>query len=239
MKGPTNSDVLWGKIHLAEGRLFAATDVFWNHPDLASLLPEFLVQAHFMMRCGFTLMSVARKRALDQPEDPVAVDLAAYLQVHLEEEWGHDQWLLDDILTLGLGEQEVLQAQPCEALIGLVGTQYFWIMQVHPVAVMGYLTLMEGYAPLAEQLEEIRLRTGAPTTAFRCLKAHAEDDPAHLADLNRTLDSMDLSPEQARAVGLCAFAAIEGLATMFEELLEKHLERSVVGSSRELLHARA
>jgi Iron-containing redox enzyme len=239
MKDPTNSDVLWGKIHLAEGRLFAATDVFWNHPDLALLFPEFLVQAHCMMRCGFTLMSVAGERALNRPEDTVALTLAAYLKVHLEEELGHDKWLLDDIMTLGISEQDVLLVRPCEALIGLVGAQYFWMMHVHPVAIMGYLTLMEGYAPLVDQLEEIRVRTGAPPTAFRCLKAHAEDDPAHLADINRTLDDMDLSPGQAKAVGLCAFAAIEGLAAMFEELVEKHLERSAVRSPGELQHAHA
>lgn len=239
MKYPTNSDLLWGKIHLAEGRLFAATEAFWNHPDIGALLPQFLVQAFLSMRCGFSLMSVARERALSQPEDTVATDLAAYLRVHLEEELGHDQWMLDDIMTLGLSEQEVLQAQPCAALVQLVGAQYFWIMHGHPVAVMGYLTLMEGYAPLADQLEEIRLRTGAPATAFRCLKSHAEDDPSHLADLNGTLDRMDLGAAQTRVVGLCAFSAIESLAELFEELTARHMNRSAVGSPREPPYARA
>jgi hypothetical protein len=239
MKDPTNSDLLWCKIHLAEGRLFAATDAFWTHPDIGALLPEFLVQAHRVMRCGFSLMAVARERALSQPNDPVAVDLAAYLQMHLEEELGHDQWLLDDILTLGLSAQEVLMAPPCAALVELVGAQYFWILHGHPVAIMGYLTLMEGYAPLADQLEDIRVRSGAPATAFRCLQLHAEDDPSHLADLNRTLDRMNLSVEQSRVIGLCAFSAIECIAALFEELLTNHRNRTTVRSPREPLHARA
>jgi hypothetical protein len=104
--------------------------------------------------------------------------------------------------------------------VDLVGAQYFWMMHVHPVAIMGYLILMEGYAPLASQLDEIQARTGVPESAFRCLRRHAEDDPEHLAELNRALDGMNLSVEQARAVGMCAFAAIEGLSAMFEELLE-------------------
>lgn len=219
MKGPTNSEVLWAKIRLAERRLFAATHVFWNHPALPVLLPKFLIQAHILIRNGLTLMEVARERSLAQPEDAVARDLAAYLQVHLEEELGHDQWLLDDIRTLGLDEHQILQAQPCAAVVDLVGAQYFWMMQVHPVAIMGYLILMEGYAPLKEQLDQIRVRSGAPAEAFRCLVRHADDDPGHLADLNRTLDSMNLSTDQARAIGMCAFAAIEGLSSMFEELL--------------------
>ncbi len=241
MEGPTNSEALWGKIHLAEGRLFAATHVFWNHSELAVLLPRFLIQAHILMRSGLTLMSVARERALAQSGDSVARDLAAYLQVHLEEELGHDLWLFDDIRTLGIEEREILQAQPCAAVVELVGAQYFWMMQVHPVAIMGYLVLMEGYAPLAAQLEDIRVRTGAPVSAFRCLMRHADDDPEHLADLNRVLDGMTLSVEQARAVGMCAFAAIEGLSAMFEELLENCAGTTDdgIGQQRELRHASA
>jgi hypothetical protein len=241
MDDPTNSEVLWAKIRLSERRLFTATDLFWNHSDLARLLPRFLIQAHCIMRSSLTLMAVARDRALALRNDPVARGLAAYLQVHLEEELGHDLWLLDDICSLGFAEQEVVQAQPCAALIALVGSQYFWMTHVHPVAIMGYLILAEGYAPLSSQLEEIRIRTGAPASAFRCLKRHADDDPSHLADLNRTLDSMNLSIEQARAVGMCAFSAIEELAAMFEELLECCTQTANDSASRrkELRHAHA
>jgi hypothetical protein len=219
MKDPKNSEVLWAKIHLAERRLFAATHVFWNHHALSDLLPKFLIQALILIRSGLTLMEVARERSLAQPEDAVSRVLAAYLQVHLAEERGHDLWLLDDIRALGLEEQEILRTQPCTAVVDLVGAQYFWMMHVHPVAIMGYLILMEGYAPLKEQLDQIRIRSGAPADAFRCLVRHADDDPGHLADLNQILDGMNLSADQARAVGMCAFAAIEGLSSMFEQLL--------------------
>jgi hypothetical protein len=234
---PTNSEVLWTKIRLAEGRLFSATHVFWNHSNLPTLLPRFLIQAHCIMRSSLTLMSVALDRALTLPEDSVARDLAAYLRVHLQEEMGHDRWLLDDICTLGYAERQVLQAQPCAALVAMLGSQYFWMTHVHPVAIMGYLILAEGYAPLASQLEDIRIRSGAPASAFRCLKRHAEDDPSHLADLNQTLDAMNLTAEQARAVGMCAFAAIDGLAAMFEELLEACAEDA--SKPEEWLHAHA
>jgi pyrroloquinoline quinone (PQQ) biosynthesis protein C len=239
MEGPTNSEVLWGKICLAEGRLFAATHLFWNHSDIARLLPGFLIQAHCLARSGLTLMAVARERALAaRAKDTAARKLAAYLEVHLEEELGHDLWLLDDIRSLGFEDREVLEAQPCAALVDLVGAQYFWMMHAHPVAIMGYLILMEGYAPLASQLDDIQTRTGAPASAFRCLKRHAEDDPEHLAELNRTLDSMNLSVEQARAVGMCAFATIEGLSAMFEELLESG-EKAPAAGFKELGYARA
>ncbi|HUY82630.1 MAG TPA: iron-containing redox enzyme family protein [Acidobacteriaceae bacterium] len=238
MECPTNSDILWGKIRLAEGRLFAATHMFWNHPELPRLFPEFLMQIFCVMRSGLILMPAARNCALALPDDPVASRLASYLEIHIEEEKDHDLWLLDDICTLGYQKRDVLEASPCTATVNLIGAQYFWMHHIHPVAVMGYLILMEGYAPLPAQLQQIQAKSGAPATAFRCLKRHADDDPAHLADLNHTLDTMQLTPEQARAVGMCAFAAIENTSALFEELVARNTA-SATARNEELRYARA
>jgi pyrroloquinoline quinone (PQQ) biosynthesis protein C len=238
---PSNSEVLWQKIRLAEPRLFSTTHLFWNHPDLARMLPEFLIQAHLLIRSGLALMSAAREQALALPGDDVARKLESYLKLHLEEEVGHDRWLLDDICSLGYEPQEVLQAPPCPGVVALVGAQYFWMSHIHPVAVMGYLILMEGYAPLVEQLDAIQAHTGLPSSAFRCLRAHADDDPGHLADLNATLDAMCLSTDQARAVSMCAFAAIDGVAVLLEDLLQTNAQRVDSGapSTKEFIHALA
>jgi hypothetical protein len=237
MEGPTNSEVLWAKIRLAEQRLFASTHVFWTHPELAVLFPQFLLQAHWLMHNGLKFMASVRDLAASQSHDSVSLALTPYLREHLEEELGHDRWLRDDILTLGFEEKDILEAQPRDAIVGLLSAQYFWAMHVHPVAILGYLILMEGYPPLASQLEEVRLRTGAPATAFRCLIRHAEDDPEHLEGLHRVLDSLTLNVEQQRAVAMSAFAAIEGMASLFEELLEAHV--SADGTRKELAYARA
>ena len=226
MRSPTHSDALWSKIRLAESRLNSASNLFWNHPDLATLLPHFLIQLHRVMRGGIALMQTARDRAATLAEnssgDLVARDTSAYLAMHLEEEKGHDQWLLDDIESLGIPAETVLRTTPLPAVVSLVGAQYFWALHIHPVTLFGYLIVLEGYPPLTEQLEEIRLRTALPATAFRCLKSHAEDDPDHIATLNRTLDAMPLTPEQSKFLALSAFHTIDAVASVFEELLDAH-----------------
>jgi hypothetical protein len=218
----SNSDVLWAKIRLAEGRLNVASNEFWNHPELAHLLPIFLVQLHRVMQAGLQLMQTARDRALTLPNDPVARVVAPYLEQHILEEKDHDDWLLDDIGTLGITPIQVASTPPLPAVVSLLGAQYFWALHIHPVTVFGYLIVLEGYPPLAEQLEAIRKRTRLPKTAFRCLMAHADNDPHHIADLNRTLDSMPLSEEQQMYVALSAFHTIDGVASVFEELLALH-----------------
>ncbi|HEX2918829.1 MAG TPA: iron-containing redox enzyme family protein [Edaphobacter sp.] len=218
----SNSDVLWAKIRLAEDRLNAASDEFWNHPELARLLPIFLVQLHRVMQAGLHLMQTARDRALALPDDPVARIVAPYLEQHILEEKDHDDWLLDDIGTLGITPAQVASTSPLPAVVSLLGAHYFWALHIHPVTVFGYLIVLEGYPPLADQLKAIRKRTRLPKTAFRCLMAHADNDPHHIADLNRTLDSMPLSEEQQMYIALSAFHTIDGVASVFEELLAMH-----------------
>ncbi len=223
MSSITHSDVLWSKIRLAEGRLLSASNHFWTHPELAAILPDFLVQLHRVMQSGISLMCTARDRALTLPNDSVAAQTAAYLEMHIDEEKDHDQWLLDDIATLGISAEDVASTTPLPSVVSLLGAQYFWMLHIHPVTVFGYLIVLEGYPPLVEQLEEIRIRTGLPATAFRCLKSHAEDDPDHIAALNRTLDSMPLTPEQSKFLALSAFHTIDAVASILEELTEAHI----------------
>jgi hypothetical protein len=182
------------------------------------------------MQGGIDLMRVARDRAASLSGDPVAAIVAPYLDQHIIEERDHDAWLLDDIGTLGIPPAKVAAAVPLPSVVSLLGAQYFWALHIHPVAVFGYLIVLEGNPPLTEQLEAIRRRTRLPATAFRCLMAHADNDPHHIADLNRTLDSMPLSPEQEKYIALSAFHTIDTVASVFEELLA-----TPVSSSRSTL----
>jgi hypothetical protein len=108
---------------------------------------------------------------------------------------------------------------PSPGVVSLLGAQYFWMLQFHPLTIFGYLIVLEGYPPLVQQLDEIRVRTGLPASAFRCLRSHAEDDPEHIAELNRTLDRMPLTPEQESWLALSAFSTIDAVASIFEDLL--------------------
>jgi len=167
-------------------------------------------------------MRTAKNCALSLSDDAVAAQTAAYLEVHIAEEKDHDQWLLNDIESLGIPSADVLNATPLPAVISLLGAQYFWMLHMHPVAIFGYLIVLEGYPPLVHQLEQIRRNTGLPASAFRCLKSHAEDDPDHIDTLNRTLDDMPLTPEQSKYLALSAFHTIDAVASILEELLEIH-----------------
>ena len=215
----TFSQVLWSKIELAAPRLHAASDRFWQHPDLAQLVPGFLVQLYHVVRGGLALMAFAEARAAALPEDPAAAIAAAYFVHHRREEQDHVEWLLRDLAVMGVEERTVRSTAPLPSVVSLVGTQYFWIDAMHPCTLFGYLLVLEGSPPLSEQLDAIQRRTGLPPAAFRCLRAHGEEDPKHLVELNQTLDTLPISAALQQRIALSAFHTVDGVAALLDELL--------------------
>ncbi len=230
------SETLWGKIRLAEPRLQAAGNRFWTHPELRALYPRFLTQLFHIVRGGLALMRFAAAQAAAMPDCPVARIAASYLRRHITEEQDHAGWLLRDLATLGINDAAVHGAATLPAVRSLLDSQYQAVASTHPVCMFGYLLVLEGSPPLPRQLDAIEARTGLPRTAFDCLRSHGEDDPAHLAELNSTLNSMPLIPRQETGIALSAFAAIDGASSFLDGLLNAEaakpstLQRTQTGS---------
>ena len=220
MNDGRHSEALWRKIRLAEEGLWVASERFWLHSRLKELLPQFLISLHSIMRASVPLMEAARERslALAADGDEVGRATAEYLEQHIREEQGHDEWLLQDLEKMGTAREKVLGATPDSAVASLVGAQYFWALHAHPVAIFGYLAVLEGYPPLPSQLAEIQGRLQYPASAFHCLMAHAEDDPQHLAEINRTIDEMPLSGGQTKLIALSAFHTMDAVTVILDNL---------------------
>lgn len=143
-------------------------------------------------------------------DDPAG--LAAYLELHVDEELGHDETLLDDLALLGLECEDVLARMPSPAVASLVGAQYYWVLHHHPVAFLGYVGVMEGYPPTDELVELLLERTGFRREAFATFAEHGELDPGHRDHLDRTLDALPLTERHEEVIAASAIATV-GLAT--------------------------
>jgi hypothetical protein len=213
---------LWLKIVLAQQLLNTAAQRFWTSKELPKLFPPFLLELYSLVSCSVPLMRAARERAAElAAEDPLAAVAAGYLEQHIEEEAHHDEWLLDDLVASGMDRTSVLQRPPGANVASLVGAQYCWIRHAHPAALFGYLAVIEGNPPLSEHLDEVQLLTGYPAEAFRCLHQHAADDIEHLKELRTTITGLPLSTEEAKLIATSAFATVEGLVRIFEDLMAK------------------
>jgi hypothetical protein len=168
-------------------------------------------------------MDVARERALALASgDPVAAALAPYLEEHIEEEQDHDEWLLDDLELLGRERSAVLARPPSPTVASLVGAQYYWIFHYHPVTLLGYISLLEGYPPSTELIQRLIDASGYPREAFRTMIAHAELDPGHRDELNELLDSLPLTHEQSIALGVNAMFSVDMFTRAIDEVVDEY-----------------
>jgi hypothetical protein len=220
--GWTTSQRLHATIGLLLAGLVESSRRIVEHTRAHDVYPEFLFTSHCIIRASVPVMEAARARAADLAAgDEVAAALAAYLGHHIDEERGHDGWLLEDLALVGRPREQVLGRPPSPTVAALVGSQYYWALHYHPVAILGYVALLEGYAPTPELVDELQRRSGWPQAAFRTLRAHAELDPGHREDLDRMLDGLALSPEQASVMGLSAMSTVRLLAQAYDDVLEE------------------
>ena len=200
----------------------------WRHPQVRELYPAYLVQTHGIIRASVPLLEAARDRARALAGDPVAAMVADYCDGHADEERGHDEWLLEDLASLGVDPDDVRTRPPSPTVAALVGAQYYWIHHVHPVGLLGYVLLLEGWPPARATIDELRVRTGFPAEAFRTLLDHADLDPHHGEELDEVLDALPLRPEQRTLLGVSALTS----AQMFTDALRAVLLPGSTGTGR-------
>lgn len=215
----SESERLRDKIELVLPELIGASRRLVDDPRIADLYPEYLFTLHSVIRASVPLMETARERARKlAKEDPVCEILAPYLDEHIPEEADHDEWLLEDLELLCEDRSSVLARPPSPTVAAAVGAQYYWILHYHPVALLGYIALLEGYPPSIELVDELVDRTGHSRAAFRTLIAHAELDPEHRDELDAVLDRLPVRREQSTAMGLSAIYSVQMLARAIDQL---------------------
>lgn len=195
---------------------------FWSHQRVGELVVPFLVLMHQVVRASVPLMEAASAKAAQTAErDPLAAELQAYMDAHIEEERHHDTWIMEDLEAAGLPRQDLLAATPDSQVAALVGAQYYWINHHHPVALLGYIRLLEGNPPSAGHIHHLREASGLPEATFRTYKLHGELDPDHLHEFDQLLDSLPLNQDQFNLVRQSAIYTAHQLANCLGTLIKR------------------
>lgn len=211
------------KIQLVSGGLNEATARFWAHPQISVVYPELLVQMHATMRATVPVMQAALAETEKLPaSDPVAGGLAAYLTYLIPQETGHDEWVLEDLEECGYDRAEVLARMPPPTIAAMVGAQYYWLRHHHPIAILGYIAVMEGNTPTVEEIERTIQECGLPRRAFRTYFRHAELDIGHNDEMDRVLDALPLTERHRALIGVSAIQTVYLQTSSVEELLEQY-----------------
>ncbi len=196
-------------LQLARGGLFRTVSSSEGKRMSRELYKEYLIVLHSIIRASVPLMRAAEQRCLELGDDQLSSVLAKYYRKHLKEEDGHDRWLLADLEVAGVNRSEVLSRRPLQAVAELVGSQYYWIFHFHPVCLLGYIAVLEGYPPSPEDVRRFIVETGYPEAAFRTLAKHSSLDQHHRDALNDFVDSLPLNREQEEWVTLNAIQTLK------------------------------
>jgi hypothetical protein len=132
----------------------------------------------------------------------------------------HDDWVLEDLEVLGVRRQYVLSRIPPPSVAALVGAQYYWIRHFHPIALLGFIAVLEGTPPDVEYFEQVADRACIPVAAFSNLLRHGRLDPRHRDDLDRALDDMPLTEDDHKLLGVSSFQTVRLLTQVVEEVVE-------------------
>jgi Iron-containing redox enzyme len=227
------------KRQLMGARLREASKRLWESRDISELYPAMLFCIHSMARASVPLMKAAvdRLQAVTAV-DPISAPLIGYFVRQIPQEAGHDDWFLEDLEALGLSRAEILARVPPPTVAALVGAQYYWIFHHHPVALLGYILVVESEPPSVELVERTIAATGLPREAFRSFFRHAVLEPAHNDALDGLLDSLPLSREQQGLIGVSVIQTSNMIARAAEEILDFH-ELAKTGSlPREVVRSR-
>lgn len=117
-----------------------------------------------------------------------------FLYTHMEEERGHEGWVLADLEAMGVPRAQAIEQAPSLVTLALTGYNYWAADRRHPCSVLGMLYALEVIAsvyggPFSAAVKETLQLPDDRGTSF--LSSHSTMDAQHLAELRLVLNGID------------------------------------------------
>lgn len=118
---------------------------------------------------------------------------------YIEEELGHQEWILNDIAAAGGDAQRVREGVPSLATELMVAYAYDRVNRLDAVGFFGMVFVLEGTSvklatPAAEAIQQA---LGLPTAAFSYLLSHGSLDIKHIDFFKNLMNRLDEPHDQA------------------------------------------
>lgn len=121
---------------------------------------------------------------------------------YIEEEIGHQEWILNDIRACGGDAEAVRNGQPSLPTELMVAYVYDRIARHNPVSFFGMVNVLEGTSiALATQAAEVlRDSLQLPPQAFSYLTSHGSLDISHVEFFRKLMNRLDDADDRAAVV---------------------------------------
>ncbi len=178
------------------------------------LYVAFLTQAYHHVRHTVPLL-MATGACLPERHGALRHEILHYL----EEETGHEQWILNDIERAGGNREAAAASQPAIATDAMVAYAYDTVFRRNPIGFFGMVYVLEGtsVALALRAADRIQDTLKLPANAFSYLRSHGELDQQHVHHLAGILARLDAEEDRA-AVVQCARAMFWLYGNVFRSL---------------------
>jgi len=124
------------------------------------------------------------------------------LDEYVDEETGHDEWILDDIRAAGGDAEAARDGAPGHATEVMVAYAYDTIARGNPLGFFGMVHVLEGTSVSLALLaaDAIQRPLALPDAAFTYLRSHGMLDREHTAHFALLMDRIDDARDQAAIV---------------------------------------
>ncbi|VTU21836.1 TenA family transcriptional regulator [Variovorax sp. RA8] len=124
------------------------------------------------------------------------------LDEYIEEEQGHDGWILDDIRACGGDADAVREGMPGHAAEVMVAYAYDMIARRNPLGFFGMVHVLEGTSVSLALLaaDQIQQSLALPDGAFSYLRSHGTLDQEHTAHFAMLMNVIEDPRDQADIV---------------------------------------
>ena len=118
---------------------------------------------------------------------------------YIDEEYGHEQWILADLAEAGFDATAAREALPSPETELMVSYAYDTVQRRNPVGFFGMVLVLEGTsAAIATRAAEIiAARLELPRRAFKYLLSHGSLDQQHVGHFDNLIDRLDDAADRA------------------------------------------
>lgn len=157
----------------------------------------FLAQAYHHVKHTVPLLMACGSR-LDARHEWLKKAIAEYI----DEEYGHEQWILNDIKAAGGDPVAVANTQPHITTQAMVAYAYHQVDRKNPVGFFGMVHVLEGTSTALATLaaEKIQVNLALPDSAFSYLTSHGSLDLEHVKFFEVLMNQLTASEDQAAVV---------------------------------------
>lgn len=180
------------------------------------LYQAFLQQAYHHVKHTTPLLMRAGSR-IDHDHEWLRKAIIEYIN----EEYGHEQWILNDIAATGASAEHAKRSQPHSSTAAMVSLVYGNIDNLHAASFFGMAHVLEGTSvQLASQAAgQIQSSLQLPKKAFSYLNSHGALDLEHVAFFEQLMNRID-DPSMQQAIILTAKQVYRLYGDMFRALPE-------------------